>query len=77
MGGPNRKITCNMTSSETFKRGDFLWDKNILEWKLRNLIGAWVNALTGCCYRGELEPRTNVFKICVKFYCGGAMKKLL
>ena len=36
-GGPKRKISCNMTSSETFKRGDFLWDKNVLEWKLINL----------------------------------------
>ena len=25
--GPNPQITCNMTSSENFKRRDFLWDK--------------------------------------------------
>ena len=24
-----------------------------------------------------IEPKVNVFKICVKFYCGGAVKKLL
>ena len=35
--GPNPQITCNMTSSEILKRKLFIWDKNILEKKIRNL----------------------------------------
>ena len=26
---------------------------------------------------GGLEPKVNVFKVCVKFYCGGMVKKLI
>ena len=65
-----------MTSLEIFKRRDFLWDKNILEWKIRN-VGLDLVRKQDVAKGGELEPKTNVFKICVKFYCGGAVKKLM
>ena len=34
--GPNPQITCNMTSSENFKKRNFL-GQNTLEWKIRSL----------------------------------------
>ena len=32
-GGPNHKSQA-MTLSEIFKKGNFLWDKDIVEWKI-------------------------------------------
>ena len=44
-GGPDPQITCNMMSSETFKGEDFIWDKNILQWKIRSLEPGLVRKL--------------------------------
>ena len=75
-GGPNPQITRNTTSSEIFRRRDFLWNKNILEWKIRSL-GPGLVRKQDVAKGGGLEPKVNVFKIGVKFYCGGSVKKLL
>ena len=65
-----------MTSSEIFKWRDFLWDKNVLERKIKSL-GPGLVRKHKIAKRGGLEPKVNVFKICVKFYCGRAVKKPL
>ena len=67
-----------MTPSKIFKRRDFLWDKNILEWKIRSLEPGLERKQDFAIAKEEgLEPKVYVFKICVKFCCGGAVKKLL
>ena len=65
-----------MTSSVIFKRRGISWDKNILESKIRSLGPQLVRKQDGD-KDGGLGPKINVFKICVKYYCGGAVKKLM
>ena len=60
-----------MTSSEIFTRRDFLWDKDILEWKIRSL-GFRLVRKQDVAKGGGLEPKVYLFKVSVKFYCGGA-----
>ena len=50
--------------------------QSILEWKIRSLGLGLVHKQDIAKGRG-LELKVNVFKICVKFYCGGAVKKLM
>ena len=76
LGSVNLQITCIMTSSKNFKRRGCLWDKNILESKIRSL-GPGLVRRQDVVQDGELERKVNVFKICVKFYCGSAVKKLM
>ena len=65
-----------MTLSEIFKKRDILWDKSILEWKIRSLGPALV-LKQDVAKGGGLKPKVNVFKICVKIYRGGAVEKLM
>ena len=73
-GEPDPHITCDKTSSKIFKRSDFLWDKNISESKIRSL-GPGLVRKQDVAKGGRLDPKVNVFKICVKFCSGGAVKK--
>ena len=66
MGDPNLQITCNMTSSEIFKRRDFLWNKNILEWKIRSL-GTGLARKQDVAKGVGVKPKVNVFKSVLKF----------
>ena len=50
--------------------------KIILEWKVRSLRPGWERK-QDIANGGGLEPEVNVFEISVKFYCGGAVKKLM
>ena len=58
-----------MTSSEIFTRRDILWDKDILEWKIRSL-GFGLVRKQDVAKGGGLEPKVYLFKVSVKFYCG-------
>ena len=66
----NPRITCNMTPSEIFKSRDFLWDKNTVEWKIRSL-GPWLVLQQDVAQVRGLEPKVNVFEICVKLWGRG------
>ena len=72
LGTPNPKITCNMMSSKIFKRRDFLWDKNTLEWKIRSL-GRCVNRML--LKRKDWNQKFMFSKYVLN--CGGAVKKLM
>ena len=52
-----------MTSPEIFKKRDFLWDKNIIEWKIRSL-GPGLLCKQTLAIGGGLKPKVNVFKMC-------------
>ena len=41
---------------------DFLWDKNILEWKIRILAAGLVRK-QDVCKEGGLKPKADVFKV--------------
>ena len=56
-----------MTSSQILKNGDFLWDKNTLEWKIGSLWPRLVRK-QDLAKGGRLEPKVNVFKIGVKLW---------
>ena len=50
---------------QKFLKERFLWDKIILEWKIRRLALRWVGK-KNFAKGGGLEPKVNVLKICVK-----------
>ena len=52
--------------------------EDILEWKIRSL-GPGLVRKQHVAKRVGLEPKVNVFNVpvCVKFYCGSAVKKLI
>ena len=47
------------------------------EWKIRSLIGPGLVRKQDVTKGEGLEPKVNVFKIRVEFYCGGPVKKLM
>ena len=55
-----------MTSSKFFKRRDVLWDKNILEWKIRSL-GPGLARKQDVAKGGGLKPKVNVFEYVLNF----------
>ena len=59
-----------------FQNEELFEGKNILEWKVRSMRPRWERK-QDIANRGGLEPEVNVFEISVKFYCGGAVKKLM
>ena len=58
-----------------FQKEGLLLDKNILEWKIRSL-GHRLVRKQDVTKRGGLELKVNIFKICIKFCCGGAVMEL-
>ena len=63
--GANSQITCNMTSSKIFKWRGLLWDKYILEWKIRSLGPGLARKQDVA--KGGLEPKVDVFKYVLNF----------
>ena len=56
-----------MTSSKIFKRRDFLWDKNTLEWKIRSL-GSELERKHNVAKRKDLNQKLKLLEICVKLW---------
>ena len=53
------------------KSRDFLWDRNTLKWKIRNLGPYRLVGKQDVAEEGGLEPKVNVFKIGIKSWrCG-------